>query len=189
VRDVGALLDWIAKDPALDASRVAVTGGSYGGYMSLATLVHFGDRVRAGIDVVGIANFRTFLANTSAYRQDLRRAEYGDERDPAMAATFDRISPANSAEKIRSALLVAHGVNDPRVPVGEARQIAERVRGAGGRVWTVYAANEGHGFQKKENRDFLAAVTAMFLAENLLGEAAAGSGAGDGDGRWAERPR
>jgi dipeptidyl aminopeptidase/acylaminoacyl peptidase len=169
VKDIGALLDWIAKDPALDASRVAVTGGSYGGYMSLASLVHFGDRIRAGIDVVGIANFATFLRNTSAYRQDLRRAEYGDERDPAIAATFERISPANHAQKIRSALLVAHGVNDPRVPFSEARQIAEKVRSAGGRVWTVYASNEGHGFQKKENRDFLNAVTVRFLEENLLG--------------------
>jgi dipeptidyl aminopeptidase/acylaminoacyl peptidase len=173
VKDIGALLDWIARQPDLDASRVAVTGGSYGGYMSLASLVHFGDRIRAGIDVVGIANFKTFLANTSAYRQDLRRAEYGDERDPEMAATFERISPANHAEKIRSALLVAHGVNDPRVPVSEARQIAEKVRAAGGRVWSVYAGNEGHGFGRKENRDYLAAVTVLFLEEFLLPNAAA----------------
>jgi dipeptidyl aminopeptidase/acylaminoacyl peptidase len=113
VKDIGGLLDWIAKQPELDASRVAVTGGSYGGFMVLSTLTHFGDRIKAGIDVVGICNFNTFLANTSPYRVDLRRAEYGDERDPKMKAVFDRISPANRADRIVSALLVAHGRNDP----------------------------------------------------------------------------
>src|SRR6185436_18705695 len=112
----GALLDWIAQQPELDASRVAVRGGSYGGCMVLASLVNYSDRIRAGIDIVGIANFITFLEHTSPYRQDLRRAEYGDERDPQMRAAFERINPAGRADKIRSALLVAHGVNDPRVP-------------------------------------------------------------------------
>lgn len=167
VRDIGALLDWIQRQPELDASRVAVTGGSYGGYMVLASLVHFGDRLRAGIDVVGIANFITFLERTSPYRQDLRRAEYGDERRPQMRAVFEKINPSANAEKIRSALLVVHGVNDPRVPFFEAEQIAERVRAAGRNVWTVYADNEGHGFAKKDNRDYASAVEAMFLAEHL----------------------
>lgn len=167
VRDIGALLDWISQQPDLDASRVAVSGGSYGGYMVLASLVHFGDRLRAGIDIVGIASFKTFLKNTSAYRQDLRRAEYGDERDPKMQAFFDQIDPLNHAERIRSALLVAHGKNDPRVPFSEAEQIAERVGAQGKEVWTVYAANEGHGFAKKANRDYLTAVVAMFLKRTL----------------------
>jgi dipeptidyl aminopeptidase/acylaminoacyl peptidase len=173
VRDIGALLDWIADQPELDATRVAVSGGSYGGYMVLASLVHFGDRLRAGIDSVGIANFVTFLEQTSPYRQDLRRAEYGDERDPQMREFLERISPANRADEIRSALLVAHGINDPRVPFSEARQIAERVQAAGRPVWTVYADNEGHGFAKKDNRDYLAAVEALFLQEHLLGESKA----------------
>lgn len=167
VRDIGALLDWIDQQPDLDASRVAVRGGSYGGYMVLASLIHYGDRIRAGVDVVGIANFQTFLQNTADYRRDLRRAEYGDERDPEMARVFDRINPTANAHKIQSALLVAHGKNDPRVPFGEAEQIAEAVRDAGGEVWTVYADNEGHGFAKKENRDYLAAVTALFLQKHL----------------------
>jgi dipeptidyl aminopeptidase/acylaminoacyl peptidase len=167
VRDIGALLDWIAQQPELDAGRVAVAGGSYGGYMVLASLVHFGDRLRAGVDQVGIANFVTFLENTAPYRRDLRRAEYGDERDPAIREFFEKINPASNADRIRSALLVAHGVNDPRVPISEARQIADRVRVAGRPVWTVYADNEGHGFAKKENRDFLSAVIAMFLQEHL----------------------
>ncbi len=113
----------------MDASRVAVAGGSYGGYMTLASLTHFGDRIKAGIDVVGIANFLTFLERTAAYRVDLRRAEYGDERDPEMKAVFERISPLNNADKIRSALMVVHGRNDPRVPFFEAEQIAASTPG------------------------------------------------------------
>jgi dipeptidyl aminopeptidase/acylaminoacyl peptidase len=168
VKDIGALLDWIATQPELDASRVAVHGGSYGGYMVLASLVHFGDRIKAGVDVVGIANFTTFLEKTSGYRVDLRRVEYGDERNPKMREVFQRISPANHAEKIRSALLVAHGRNDPRVPFSEAEQIAEKVRAQGRPVWTVYADNEGHGFARKENRDYFSAATALFFRKHLL---------------------
>lgn len=168
VRDIGALLDWIALQPELDPSRVAVYGGSYGGYMVLASLVHFGDRIRAGVDIVGIANFVTFLEKTSGYRVDLRRVEYGDERDPKMREVFERISPANHVDRIRSALLVAHGRNDPRVPFAEAEQIASRVRARGRAVWTVYADNEGHGFARKENRDYLNAATTVFLKKHLL---------------------
>lgn len=167
VKDIGALLDWIAQQPELDAKRVAVYGGSYGGYMVLASLTHFPDRIKAGVDVVGIASFQSFLENTSPYRQDLRRAEYGDERDPKMRAVFEKIDPLNNAGKIRSALLVAHGTNDPRVPFSEAEQIAPKVRANGQTVWTVYANNEGHGFAKKDNRDYVTAVTALFLKENL----------------------
>lgn len=167
VKDIGALLDWIKQQPELDSSRVAVIGGSYGGYMVLSSLLNYPDRIRAGVDMVGIANFITFLENTAPYRQDLRRAEYGDERDPEMRKVFERINPTSHADKIRSALLVAHGKNDPRVPFSEAQQIAERVRAQGRTVWTVYAENEGHGFGKKDNRDYLRAVIAMFLKEQL----------------------
>lgn len=167
VKDIGALLDWIAEQPDLDKNRVAVTGGSYGGYMVLASLVNFPDRIKAGIDAVGIANFNTFLQQTSAYRQDLRRVEYGDERDPKMKAFFEKISPANRVDKIKSDLLVIHGKNDPRVPFAEAQQIAAKVREKGRPVWTVYAANEGHGFGKKENVDYLRAVEVMFLKKSF----------------------
>ena len=170
VRDIGALLDWIAQQPELDASRVAVSGGSYGGFMVLSSLTHFPDRIRAGIDVVGIANFITFLETTSAYRRDLRRAEYGDERDPAMRNVFERINPTANAHKIRSALLVAHGKNDPRVPFSEAELIAPLVRRNNVPVWTIYADNEGHGFRRRENRDYLTAAVALFLQHHLVGE-------------------
>jgi dipeptidyl aminopeptidase/acylaminoacyl peptidase len=167
VKDIGALLDWIATRDELDASRVAVSGGSYGGYMVLASLTNFPDRIRAGVDIVGIANFLTFLERTASYRVDLRRAEYGDERDPAMRAVFERISPLNNADRIRSALLVIHGKNDPRVPFFEAEQIAAKVRANGRTVWTVFAANEGHGMAKKDNADYARAVEALFLREAL----------------------
>jgi dipeptidyl aminopeptidase/acylaminoacyl peptidase len=167
VQDIGALLDWVATQPDLDARRVAVMGGSYGGYMVLASLTHYSNRIRAGIDIVGVASFNTMLKTTSAYRRDLRRAEYGDERDPKMKAFFTRIDPLNNAQNIHSALLVAHGRNDPRVPFTEAQQIVAKVRANGKTVWTVYANNEGHGFQKKDNRDYLNAAIAMFLQKNL----------------------
>lgn len=167
VKDIGGLLDWIGQQPELDSSRIAVSGGSYGGYMCLATLTHYGDRIKAGIDIVGIANFITFLEKTAGYRVDLRRAEYGDERNPQMKAVFERISPLNNAEKIRASLLVVHGRNDPRVPFYEAEQIAAKVRGGGRSVWTVFANNEGHGFAKKDNADYQRAVEVMFLKKHL----------------------
>jgi dipeptidyl aminopeptidase/acylaminoacyl peptidase len=168
VKDIGALLDWIGTQADLDSKRVAVVGGSYGGYMVLASLVMFGDKIKAGIDTVGIANFTTFLEKTSPYRVDLRRVEYGDERKPDIRAFFERISPANHADKIKSALMVVHGKNDPRVPFAEAEQIAAKVRKTGGTVWTVYADNEGHGFGRKENRDYLNAATVLFFQEYLF---------------------
>lgn len=166
VKDIGAILDWIAAQPDLDASRVAVEGGSYGGFMVLASLVTYGDRIRCGVDSVGIANFVTFLENTEKYRVDLRRVEYGDERDPDMRKFLEEISPANNADKIKSALMIVHGKNDPRVPVGEAEQIAAKVPGA----WKIIAQNEGHGFAKKENNDYQTWAMTLFFKKHLLGE-------------------
>jgi dipeptidyl aminopeptidase/acylaminoacyl peptidase len=173
VRDIGALLDWIATQPELDASRVGVTGGSYGGYMVLASLMHYPERIKAGIDVVGISDFTTFLTNTEDYRRDLRRAEYGDERDPAMKAVFDRISPLKNAAKIRTPLFVAQGRNDPRVPWTEAEQIVKAVRGNGQPVWYLLYNDEGHGFRKKANADWFDAATILFWQRHLLGGNAA----------------
>ena len=174
VRDIGALLDWIGEQPNLDAERVAVMGGSYGGYMVLASLVRFGDRLRAGVERVGISNFVTFLTNTQPYRQDLRRVEYGDERDPEMRAFLESISPLNRAGEIATPLLVSQGLNDPRVPASESEQLVAALRGRDVPVWYVLARNEGHGFRKKDNRDYLAAATAMFLEEHLIGRAGDG---------------
>ncbi|MBF2058735.1 S9 family peptidase [Fischerella thermalis] len=168
VRDIGALLDWIATQPDLDKDRILVSGGSYGGYMSLAVATKYSDRIRAAIDIVGISNFVTFLENTESYRRDLRRVEYGDERDPKMREFLLKISPVNNASNIRKPLFVIHGQNDPRVPLREAEQIVETVRKNNIPVWYLMAKDEGHGFSKKQNIDFQFYATVMFVKEYLL---------------------
>ena len=170
VKDIGALLDWIATRPDLDQERVAVFGGSYGGYMVLASSVHYSDRLKAAVDVVGISNFVTFLENTQDYRRDLRRVEYGDERDPEMRKHLEAISPLNHVEKIRVPMFVIQGQNDPRVPVTEAEQIVEALRNNGQPVWYMNALNEGHGYRKKENRDIYQQAVVVFFKEHLVGE-------------------
>ena len=168
VKDIGALLDWIATQPDLDASRVLVTGGSYGGYMTLAVSTNYADRIAGSIDVVGISHFVTFLNNTESYRRDLRRVEYGDERDPAMRAHLEKISPLTNAAKIKKPLFVIQGKNDPRVPYTEAEQIVATVRQGGTPVWYLRAENEGHGFQKKDNQDYQFYATVLFLQQTVL---------------------
>jgi dipeptidyl aminopeptidase/acylaminoacyl peptidase len=167
VRDVGALLDWIATQSDLDADRVAVRGGSYGGYLVLASLSRFGDRIAAGIDVAGISDFQSFMSDQPPLRLDLLRLEFGDERDPRVRSFFRDISPLRRADQISTPLLVVQGQNDPRVPVAEARQIVDAVRGNGVPVWYVLAQNEGHGFSRGENLEYLRAVEARFLIEHL----------------------
>lgn len=167
VKDIGALLDWIATQPDLDKDRVLVIGGSYGGYMSLAAAVHYSDRIVGVVDIVGISNFVTFLKNTQDYRRDLRRVEYGDERDPEMLKHLESISPNNHVDKIKVPLFVVQGENDPRVPVTEAQQIVASVREAGNDVWYMNALNEGHGYRKKENRDIYQQATIMFMKEQF----------------------
>jgi dipeptidyl aminopeptidase/acylaminoacyl peptidase len=174
VRDIGALLDWIATCPELDAQRIGVYGGSYGGYMVLASMTHYPDRLRAAIDVVGISSFVTFLANTSGYRQDLRRVEYGDERDPEMAAFLKRISPLDNVARMRTPVLIVQGKNDPRVPLSESEQMLAALRAGGGRVWYMMAKDEGHGFRKKSNVDAFTGAAARFLEIHLTGSAASG---------------
>ncbi|MEL6362584.1 MAG: prolyl oligopeptidase family serine peptidase [Pseudomonadota bacterium] len=163
VKDIGALIDWIATQPDLDTDRVVVYGGSYGGYMVLASMVHYGDRLAGGIDIVGISSFVTFLENTADYRRDLRRAEYGDERDSEMRAHLETISPLNRADEISKPLFIIQGLNDPRVPASEADQILAAVRGNGGEAWYMGAKDEGHGFRKKTNRDAMTEAVALFL--------------------------
>ena len=170
VRDIGALLDWIARQPEMDKDRVGVYGGSYGGYMVLASMVDYDKRIRAGIDVVGISNFATFLKNTESYRRDLRRAEYGDERDPLMRNFHEKIAPLNNAHRITKPLFVAQGFNDPRVPYTEAEQIVKAVRENGGDVWYLMFKDEGHGFAKKPNSDYFGAAQILFWQKYLLGK-------------------
>ena len=164
------MLDWIDGQPDLDSDRVAVFGGSYGGYMVLASAVHFSERLKAVVDIVGISSFVTFLENTQDYRRDLRRVEYGDERDPEMRAHLENISPVNNVDKIDVPIFVVQGENDPRVPVTESVQMVAALRARGNAVWYMNALNEGHGFRKKENRDIYQQATVMFLREHLIGK-------------------
>jgi dipeptidyl aminopeptidase/acylaminoacyl peptidase len=168
VQDIGKLLDWIATQPELDASRVAVSGGSYGGYMVLASMVHYNERIRCGVDVVGISNFITFLQNTEDYRKDLRRVEYGDERDAKMKEFLSSISPLNHVDKITKPLFLVQGLNDPRVPASEAEQMKSKLQQNGRDVWYLLAKDEGHGFRKKENYTFQQLATVLFFQKYLL---------------------
>ncbi len=168
VKDIGKLLDWIDKQPDLDSKSVAVTGGSYGGYMVLSSMFNYNDRIKCGVDIVGISNFVTFLENTQDYRRDLRRVEYGDERDPEMNKFLSSISPTINAHKITKPLFVVQGFNDPRVPYTEAEQIVDIVRKNDGEVWYLLAKDEGHGFRKKTNRDFYIWSEVLFYENFLL---------------------
>lgn len=168
VKDGGAFLQWVGTHPRLDAQRMVVSGGSYGGYMSLATAVDYSALIRGAIDVVGISHFVTFLNNTESYRRDLRRVEYGDERDPKMRAFHEQIAPLNNAAAIKVPLFVVQGKNDPRVPYTEAQQIVAAVRKNGVPVWYLLADNEGHGFRRKANADFEFFATVKFLEKTLI---------------------
>jgi dipeptidyl aminopeptidase/acylaminoacyl peptidase len=167
-KDINALFDWIATRADLDAERVAVEGGSYGGHMTLAVSTFYSDRIRCSIDVVGMSNLVTFLERTEAYRRDLRRVEYGDERDPRMREFLERIAPMNNIEKIRKPMFVIAGKNDPRVPVSESDQIVAALKKQGTPVWYLMGKDEGHGFKKKQNQDFQFDAEILFLEKFLL---------------------
>lgn len=168
VLDIGKLIDWVEGQDELDHERIAVMGGSYGGYMVLASMAHFNHRLRCGIDIVGISNFITFLKNTKSYRRRLRRVEYGDERDPAMRQHLEKISPTTNAHKINKPIFIVQGQNDPRVPASEAEQMLRAIRNNGGEAWYLLAKDEGHGFRKKRNRDYFTQTVILFLQRYLL---------------------
>ena len=168
--DIGVFLDHLRRDRRIDRKRIAVTGGSYGGYMTLASMLRYGRRLKAGLEVVGISNFVTFLENTRAYRRELRRVEYGDERDPVQRAKLEEISPLLRASEIKIPLMVVTGANDPRVPASEADQIVAAVRANDRPAWHLLAKNEGHGFRKKANADYQFWTSLLFWQKYLLGE-------------------
>ncbi|MDP9338946.1 MAG: prolyl oligopeptidase family serine peptidase [Acidobacteriota bacterium] len=167
-KDINALFDWVGTRSDLDADRIAVTGGSYGGHMTLAISTFYSDHIRCSIDVVGMSNLVTFLEHTEGYRRDLRRVEYGDERDPKMHEFLEKIAPMNNIEKIKKPMLVVAGKNDPRVPVSESEQIFGALKKQGTPAWYLMAKDEGHGFRKKQNQDFQFYTTIEFLQEYLL---------------------
>lgn len=167
-RDIDALFDWIKTRNDLDSNRILVTGGSYGGHMTLAVATHFPEKFRAAVDIVGMSNLVTFLERTQEYRRDLRRIEYGDERDPKMREFLEKIAPLNLVDKITKPLFVIQGENDPRVPASEARQIVDALKKRGTPVWYLSAKDEGHGFAKKKNADFQFYATLSFVRQFLL---------------------
>ena len=169
-KDIGALLDWIGQQPDLDSQRVMVTGGSYGGHMTLAVATRYSSRLACSVDVVGISNLVTFLEHTESYRRDLRRVEYGDERDPQMRAYLESIAPMNHVKDITKPMMVVAGVNDPRVPKSESDQIVKSLEESGTPVWYLAAKDEGHGFQKKKNADFQFYTTVLFMRRYLLAQ-------------------
>ncbi len=168
VKDIGALIEWIATQPDLDKDRIMITGGSYGGYMTLACSFWYAEKIRCSLDVVGISNFNTFLKNTESYRRDLRRVEYGDERDPKMSEFLEKISPLNHTKEITKPMFIVQGENDPRVPASEAVQMKDKIKENGGTVWFLMAKDEGHGFKKKGNIDFQFYSTIEFIRRYLL---------------------
>lgn len=168
VRDMAAAIDWVATQPRLDGRKVIVAGGSYGGYMALAAATRLADKIAGAYSSVGISHFVTFLENTESYRRDLRRAEYGDERDPAMREFLHRISPLTNADSVTKPLLITQGKNDPRVPWTESEQIVRKLQARGVPVWYLLAENEGHGFARRENADYQFATLVRFVEETVL---------------------
>jgi dipeptidyl aminopeptidase/acylaminoacyl peptidase len=167
-KDINALFDWILAQSDLDASRICVTGGSYGGHMTLAISTFYSDRIKCSVDIVGMSNLVTFLEHTEAYRRDLRRVEYGDERDAKMREFLEKIAPMNHVDQIKKPMLVVAGKNDPRVPVSESVQIVAALKKEGTPVWYLMATDEGHGYRKKVNQDFQFYATVEFLKQYLL---------------------
>ncbi|MBX9668445.1 MAG: alpha/beta fold hydrolase [Candidatus Obscuribacterales bacterium] len=167
-KDIAALLDWIKQQKDLDGDRIMVLGGSYGGHMTLATATNYSDKIRCALDNVGFSNIVTFLEHTEAYRRDLRRVEYGDERDPEMRKFLEKTAPLNKAANIKKPLYIVQGKNDPRVPASEAEQMVQALVKTGTPVWFLMADDEGHGFRKKKNRDYLFYTTVEFVDNFLL---------------------
>jgi len=167
-KDIGALLDWIGQQPDLDPDRIMAFGGSYGGHMTWAVAAFYNDKIRCALPIVGMSNLVTFLEHTEAYRRDLRRVEYGDERDPAMRAYLEKIAPMNHLDAMHKPIFAVVGKNDPRVPWTESRQILDKLNAQGTKTWFLMANDEGHGYAKKKNNDFLFDAEVLFIQKYLL---------------------
>jgi dipeptidyl aminopeptidase/acylaminoacyl peptidase len=152
VKDMAGALDWLATTGRVDASRAAVMGGSYGGYMTFAALTQLPDRFRAGVGFVGVSNWVTALAGASPQLKGSDRVEYGDVDSPADRAFFEELSPITHVKAVKAPLMVLHGANDPRDPVAEADQLVRAIRAQGGRVEYLRFPDEGHGIRKLSNR-------------------------------------
>lgn len=165
LKDIDVLAKQAGTHPAINPKKIAIFGGSYGGFAVLAMLVHYPDTFSAGVDMFGIADFKSFLANTAPFRRPLRIAEYGD---PVKDSEFlDAISPARHVENIKAPLLVIQGANDPRVPESESALIVKKVKDKGGVVEYMLFPDEGHGIAKLPNRIKAYEGVVAFLAKYL----------------------
>jgi dipeptidyl aminopeptidase/acylaminoacyl peptidase len=164
VKDIGALLVWLGGQSTFDSRRVVVAGSGYGGYLALAALVNFGDRLRGGIDMAGVSDFIDYVGDAAPEIQELRRKEFGDERDPDVRAYLRRISPLTNADRIAKPLLIVQGKNNPGVPWGQSDQLVNRLRSRGAEVWYLLATDEGRDFEKQQNKAACFRVRAQFLA-------------------------
>src|SRR5262249_20418722 len=171
-KDIETLLNWLKQQPDIDGGRILVTGGSYGGHMTLVTATRYNDLVSCSLDIVGMSSLVTFLEHTEAYRRDLRRVEYGDERDPKMRSFLESIAPINHVNELKKPIFIVAGANDPRVPKSEADQMVAALKQQGTPVWYLAAKDEGHGFAKKKNADYQFYATIEFVSKYLLGNAA-----------------
>jgi dipeptidyl aminopeptidase/acylaminoacyl peptidase len=169
-KDIEELLKWIKQQPNLDGNRIMITGGSYGGHMTLAVATRYNDMITCSVDIVGMSNLVTFLEHTEPYRRDLRRVEYGDERDPKMHEFLESIAPMNHVKNVTKPMMVVAGANDPRVPKSEADQMVAALKAQNTPVWYLVGKNEGHGFNKKANADFQFYSTVEFIQKYLLSE-------------------
>lgn len=169
-KDIGALLDWLKHQPGIDGDRIMVTGGSYGGHMTLVTATRYNNWITCSVDIVGMSSLVTFLEHTEPYRRDLRRVEYGDERDPKMRAFLETVAPMNHVPDLKKPIFIIAGANDPRVPKSEADQMVTALKNQGTPVWYLAAKDEGHGFAKKKNADFQFYSTIVFMEKFLLGK-------------------
>ncbi len=168
VRDVGALLDWIGTQPNLDARRVLIYGGSYGGYLALRAAVNYGDRLRGVISDSGMTNLASFVERTEGWRRELQRPEFGDERDPKIRAFMERTAPLNNVQKIKTPLFLIQGRNDPRVPASDVDAMAQALKKRGMPVWYLLAKDEGHNFARQANLDFRFYALILFVQTHLL---------------------
>jgi dipeptidyl aminopeptidase/acylaminoacyl peptidase len=168
VKDIGSLLDWIDINPQLDATRVMVTGGSYGGYMTYRAAIEYNDRIRCAVEAFGISDMLSYKNTIDSVYKEFFTQEYGDDKDPAILEYFRKTSPLRNANNITKPIFIVQGKNDPRIPYTESEQMVKTIKNKGGTVWYLLANNEGHGFFKQENIDYLFYATVEFIKKFLL---------------------
>ena len=168
VKDIGALLDWIAAQPFLDKTRVMIAGPSYGGYIALAAAIEYGDRIRAANPAFAITDYPSYLESTDMARQANRNLEYGDPADPEMRAYLTRISPLTNAAKLKAPVYIAAGAKDIRVPISQAEAMVKALKANGTPVWYLRLEDAGHQQLTTSTLDLTVYVWVLFMQKYLL---------------------